>query len=70
MVMVAAAETAELLSEVAVSFTVGGLGTFAGAVYLRDVPDAVEVAESVPQAEPLQPAPESFQVTPALLGSL
>jgi hypothetical protein len=32
-------------------------------------PDALEVEESVPHAAPLQPAPESVQVTPLFCAS-
>jgi hypothetical protein len=32
-------------------------------------PDALEVEESVPQAAPLQPAPEIVQVTPLFCAS-
>jgi hypothetical protein len=56
-------------AEVAVKVTVAGLGTLPGAVYVIAVPDALEVEESVPQAAPLQPAPESVQVTPLFCAS-
>jgi hypothetical protein len=62
--MMALAKTVESATEVAVSVTVAGLGTFAGAVYVIGAPDALEVFESVPQATPAQPAPVSVQVTP------
>jgi len=58
---------AELLvlsaTEVAVSVTVAGLGTVEGALYVTEV---VVTPESVPQAVPLHPAPDSPQVTPLL----
>ena len=36
---------------------------------MTGVPEALEVADSMPQAAPLQPAPESVQVTPLFCGS-
>jgi len=49
--------------DVAVRVTVAGLGTAAGALYVT----ALEVmAVSEPQVAPLQPIPESDQVTPLL----
>ena len=63
-VIVAAADLVPSATEVAVRVTVAGDGTFAGAVYVMAVPEALEVAESVPQVTPVQPVPESDQVTP------
>jgi hypothetical protein len=51
-------------TEVAVRVTVAGLGTFAGPVYVIGVPEALVAVDSVPQAAPLHPAPESAQLTP------
>jgi hypothetical protein len=52
------------VTDVAVKVTVAGLGTVAGAVYVMGAADALELAESAPQAVPVQPEPESAQVTP------
>jgi hypothetical protein len=54
------------LIEVAVRLMVGGEGTAAGALYVIESPDLLRVVESVPQAEPEQPDPESDQVKPSL----
>ena len=51
-------------TEVAVMLTVAGDGTLAGAVYVIATPDALELAESVPQVLPLHPVPLSVQFTP------
>ena len=51
-------------TDVAVAVTDAGEGTFAGAVYVIAVPDVLAIADSVPQAAPLHPPPESVQVTP------
>jgi hypothetical protein len=53
-------------TEVAVSVTVAGLGTAAGAVYVTDVADALDAGVTVPHVAPLQPAPDNVQVTPLL----
>jgi hypothetical protein len=50
-------------TEVAVSETVEGLGTVAGAVYVTEV---VVTLVRVPQAVPEQPVPERDQETPLL----
>jgi hypothetical protein len=63
-VIVAFADFVVSSTAVAVSITVGGLGTVAGAVYITAVPDAAVVPESVPQAAEVQPAPDSVQVVP------
>jgi len=52
------------VTDLAVSVTVAGDGTLGGAVYVIASPDALEVAESVPQAEPVQPDPLNVHVTP------
>ena len=52
----AIAALAESATEVALTVTVGGLGTLAGAVYFP-------VASIVPQLAPVQPVPERLQVT-------
>jgi hypothetical protein len=71
-VTVMVAETVRVLSatDFAVNVTVAGAGTLAGAVYVMATPEALEAAESVPQAAPLHPAPESDQVTPLFCASL
>jgi hypothetical protein len=69
-VIVAVALLLLFVTEVAVSETVAGFGTLLGARYVIGTPDALEVAESVPQALPLHPAPDSVQVTPRFAESL
>jgi hypothetical protein len=65
-VIVTCTEALLLLSatDLAVSVTTAGVGTLAGAVYVIAAPDAPEVADSVPQAAPVQPAPLNVHVTP------
>jgi hypothetical protein len=63
-VIVAVAFTAPFATEVAVNVTVAGVGTAAGALYVTAAPDALDVGVTLPQLAPLQPAPESVQVTP------
>ena len=63
-VIVAAAVLVVSVTDVAVSVTVAGVGTLAGAVYVMAVPEALEFAESLPQVAPMQPGPASVQVTP------
>jgi hypothetical protein len=63
-VIVAVADFVVSATDVAVKVTVAGEGTLDGAVYVMAVPDALEEADSAPHDEPLQPAPESDQVTP------
>ena len=65
-VILALAEDLRSVTEAAVSVTLGGLGAFAGAVYVIAAPDALDAFERVPQRAPAQPAPESVQVTPLL----
>jgi len=60
-VIVAAELFAVSLTEVAVSVTVAGLGTAAGALYVTELE---VMLESEPQVAPLQPEPERAQVTP------
>lgn len=57
-------------TDTAVSVTVDGLGTEDGAEYVTGVPEALELALSVPQLAPLHPVPESAHVTPLFWGSL
>ena len=52
------------VTEVAVNVTLAGTGTLLGAVYVIAAPEALEVADKVPHVAPLQPVPESVQVTP------
>lgn len=68
-VMVAFADFVASSTAVAVSVTVGGFGTAAGAVYITAAPDAAVVPESEPQAAPVQPAPDSVHVVPSFFGS-
>jgi hypothetical protein len=68
-VIVADADFVPSATEVAVSVTVAGLGTFAGAVYVIGVPEALAAADSVPQVAPVHPAAESDQLTPLLAES-
>jgi hypothetical protein len=56
MLTAANAAAAAFTTEVALTVTVGGLGTLAGAVYFP-------VASIVPQLAPAQPVPERLQVT-------
>ena len=58
-VTVAVADFVVSPTDVAVTVTVAGLGTAGGAVYLP-------VASTEPQAAPVQPAPDTLQVTPLL----
>jgi len=51
-------------TDVAVNVTVAGFGGAAGAVYVTGAPDALVVGDTAPQVAPLQPAPESAQLTP------
>ena len=62
-VIVACAVLALLAPYVAVRVTIAGLGTADGAVYVMGTPEALDVAESVPQVAALQPEPLSVQVT-------
>jgi hypothetical protein len=62
--MVALAARVESETDVAIRVTVAGLGTVFGALYVTGIPEALAALESVPQALPEQPAPESVQVTP------
>ena len=61
--MVAPADLVPSATEVAVSATVPE-GTDAGAVYVIGAPEALDELETLPHAAPLQPAPDSAQVTP------
>jgi hypothetical protein len=63
-VIVVVADFVGSVIDVAVKVTVAGLGTPEGAVYVTGTPVCVVVTASVPQVAPLQPAPESAQVTP------
>jgi len=60
-VMVAEADLVVSATAVAVRVTVAGLGMFAGALYVTDV---LLTFVSVPQALPLQPAPDRDHVRP------
>ena len=63
-VIVAEAVREVSVTEVAFSVTVAGDGTEAGAVYVMATPDALDVADNVPQVAPLQPVPVTVHVTP------
>ena len=63
-VIVAAAVLLVSATDFAVSVTIAGAGTLAGAVYVIAAPDALDAADNVPQAAPVQPAPVNVQVTP------
>ena len=54
-------------TEVAVSVTFAVFGTVLGAWYVIATPDALELADNVPQALPVHPVPESAHVTPRFL---
>jgi len=51
-------------TDFAVRETVAGEGTTAGAVYVIATPEALVLAESVPQVAPEHPVPLSVHVTP------
>jgi hypothetical protein len=68
-VIVAFADLVGSSTAVAVSVTVGGFDTAAGAVYVIGTPDADVAPDSVPQAAPVQPDPESVHVVPSFFGS-
>jgi hypothetical protein len=61
-VTVADADFVPSVTDVAVSVTVAGLGTFAGALYVIAVPGALVVADNVPH--PFAVAQDTAQVTP------
>ena len=63
-VIVADAVRVVSVTEVAFKVTVAGDGTEAGAVYVMATPDALDVADNVPQVAPLQPVPVTVHVTP------
>jgi hypothetical protein len=65
-IKVAAAVLLVSVTDLAVRVTVAGDGTLAGAVYVIEAPDALELAERVPQVEPEQPEPDKVHVTPLL----
>lgn len=64
MVIAAAFDWAESVTEVAVSVTEAGLGTLAGAVYVTGTPEVLVAGETVPHAAPVQPFPVRVQLTP------
>ena len=64
MVTVATSDLVLSATALAVSTTVAGLGTTFGAVYVIDIPDTLDIADSVPQFAPLHPAPETDQLIP------
>jgi hypothetical protein len=68
-VIVAFADLLASSTDVAVSVTVGGFGSAAGAVYITAAPDAALLPDSEPQAAPVQPGPDSVHVVPSFFGS-
>jgi hypothetical protein len=70
-VTAAVAVFVESVTDVAVTVTsADGLGTFGGAVYVTCWPEGLFAGTIVPQAAPVQLAPDSDQVTPWFLASL
>jgi hypothetical protein len=63
-VMVALADFVGSATAVAVTVTVGGLGTAAGPVYVIGAPDALTAADRLPHDGPPHSEPESAQLTP------
>jgi hypothetical protein len=63
-VIAAATDFMVSVTEVAVSVTVAGVGTLAGAVYVTAAPEALVAGATVPHAAPLQPVPDTVQFTP------
>lgn len=69
--MTAAAPVFEVsATDFAVTVTVAGEGTTAGAVYVIATPDALDDVERTPHAAPEQPVPLSDHVTPLFCASL
>ena len=68
-VIVALADLVVSVTEVAVTVTVAGVGTAAGAVYVVGVPFAVLAALKVPHVEHGVPLCVTVQLTPAFAGS-
>ena len=68
-VIVAMADFVESSTAVAVSVTVGGFGSAAGAVYITAAPDVALIPDSEPHAAPVHPGPESVHVVPSFFGS-
>jgi len=62
--LTAVAVFVESVTDVAVTVTSAGLGTFGGAVYVTPTPEGLFEGTIVPHAMPVQPAPESAHVTP------
>jgi len=56
-------------TDVAVSITMAGAGTLAGAVYTTGAPEALVIGVTDPHVAPLQPVPESVQFTPLFCAS-
>jgi hypothetical protein len=63
-VIVVAAVFVVSATDFAVSVIVAGLGTLPGAVYVMATPEALALADKLPHAAPLQPAPLKLQLTP------
>jgi hypothetical protein len=51
-------------TEVAVTVTLAGVGAALGAVYVTGAPLALLNGDTLPHAAPLQPAPDTVQLTP------
>jgi len=66
-VIVAVADFVPSATEMALSLRFAVLGTAAGAVYVTVAPEALELAERVPQVAPLHPEPANIQLTPLAL---
>jgi hypothetical protein len=66
-VIVAVADFVPSATEIALSVRFAELGTAGGAVYVTEAPEALELAERVPQVAPLHPEPASIQLTPLAL---
>jgi len=68
-VIVALADFVVSVTEVAVTVTIAGVGTAAGAVYVVGAPLAVLAGLNVPHVEHGVPLCETVQLTPAFAGS-
>lgn len=63
-VTVAISDVVLSATALAVTITFAGFGTVFGAVYVIEIPDALDIADNVPHVAALQPAPETDQLTP------
>lgn len=69
-VMLAADDFVGSAADAAVRLMVADGGICDGGVYVIGAPEALNVAERVPQVLPLQPEPERVQETPLFCASL